>query len=273
MTLIVGIKCKEGIALGADGAATYGVLGTPTIRQSVKKKLRLMGSQVVVGVSGPVGLGQRIAGEIEALQKLGIPIDQNQRKLLSTCKPYEALGFMRHLIWSIVGQELEIARTASQAIGACAFQSALAQTIAALLVANEPCLFSFDQQGSGEQATDDLPFVAIGSGQLIADPFLAFIRRIFWKDQVPTLEQGVFAACWAIQHAIHTNAGGVGPPIQIVTFSKGKDGAKPIWQAQEMLPETNDERLQFIDVLEKKIAELPNIMMDKKSADAPMPPK
>ena len=28
MTLIVGVKCKDGIVIGADGAATYGRLAT-----------------------------------------------------------------------------------------------------------------------------------------------------------------------------------------------------------------------------------------------------
>jgi 20S proteasome alpha/beta subunit len=271
MTLIVGIKCKDGIVLGADGAATYGSLGQLTIRQPVKKKIRLIGNQVVVGVSGPVGLGQRIAGEVEAIQKNGIPIDEKQRKALIHCKPYEVMGFLRHMIWGIVGPELEIARVTAQTLGAAALQSALMQAVVVLLVGNEPCLFHFDQQGSGEQATDDLPFVAIGSGQLIADPFLAFIRRLFWKDRLPTSDEGVFAAVWAVQHAIETNPGGVGPPIQIINMIKVEEGKNLIWRAQEMSQALNEERLQFIGSLEAEIANLPKTIEEAKKAIPPPP--
>ena len=66
LTLIVGIKCTDGVVLGADGAATLGVMGTPTVRQAVKK-LTIIDRQVVVGVSGPVGLAQRFTNEVEAL--------------------------------------------------------------------------------------------------------------------------------------------------------------------------------------------------------------
>jgi 20S proteasome alpha/beta subunit len=37
MTLIIGIKCSDGIVMGADGAATFGSLGQQTIRQGTKK--------------------------------------------------------------------------------------------------------------------------------------------------------------------------------------------------------------------------------------------
>jgi 20S proteasome alpha/beta subunit len=269
MTLIVGIKCEKGIVLGADGAATYGVLGTPTIRQPVKKKLRCMGTQVVVGVSGSVGLGQRIAGEVEAIQKFGIPGDEKNRKQLHQCKPHEVMGFLRHALWNIVGKELEIARVTAQTLGAAALNSALMQAVVVLLVGNEPCLFHFDQQGSAEQATDDLPFVAIGSGQLIADPFLAFIRRLFWQEQIPTIEQGVFAAVWSIQHTIKTNAGGVGPPIQIVIFRKVGQGKDEAWRAQEMPKEFNEERLQSIEALEGDIAKLMTTQTNTKNVQPP----
>ena len=41
-----------------------------------------------------------------------------------------------------------------------------------------PELIQCNHVGMTEAATTDLPFVAIGSGQELADPFLAFLRRI-----------------------------------------------------------------------------------------------
>jgi 20S proteasome alpha/beta subunit len=66
MTLIIGILCSDGAVLGADGAATFGPgLGETTIRQPVRNKLRVIGSDAVAGMSGSVGLSQRFSAMIE----------------------------------------------------------------------------------------------------------------------------------------------------------------------------------------------------------------
>jgi hypothetical protein len=101
MTLIIGIKCKNGYVLGADGAATYGIMGQHTIRQPVKKKLYLVGNNAVVGVSGAVGIGQRFRAEVEAVRNLGITID-GKSKQLSAAKPSEVMLVLRNALWGIV---------------------------------------------------------------------------------------------------------------------------------------------------------------------------
>jgi hypothetical protein len=35
-------------------------------------------------------------------------------------------------------------------------------------------------------------FVSAGSGQLLADPFLAFVSRVLWKGMMPTVELARF---------------------------------------------------------------------------------
>jgi predicted proteasome-type protease len=279
MTLIVGIKCKDGIVMGADGAATYCALGQATIRQPIKRKLRLLGTQGIAGVSGSVGIGQRFAGEVETIRNLGIPCSlaapgqQPQRKPLSQLKPHEVMGPLREILWGIIGREMDIAKMVTQTIGNPApVHSTLSQSMVALIVGSIPCLIQFDVQGMPELATDDLPFASIGSGHIIADPFLAFIRRLFWNGQLPSVEQGIFAAVWAIQHTIETNAGGVGPPIQIVTLAKEKDGASEVWRANEMPAALNEERLQYIQGLEKEIAALPQKMVVAATSEAQLVP-
>src|SRR6266852_5420843 len=63
MTLIVGLRCHDGIVVGADGAATYGSLGSQTIRQATSK-LEIVADRLIIGTSGPVGLGQRFHAEL-----------------------------------------------------------------------------------------------------------------------------------------------------------------------------------------------------------------
>jgi 20S proteasome alpha/beta subunit len=240
VTLIIGIKCSDGIVVGADGAATLGALGTSTVRQPTKKLDILMNS-VIVGVSGPVGLGQRIRGEIEALY---------QDKKLSNKKPFEAMTIMRETLWKHVSVELQAAASASQAIGPVATRSALCSTLVALAVAKSPCLFQFDQQCAPEEATSDLPFVAIGSGQQIADPFLALLRRVFWKDVAPSIADGIFATFWILDHAIRTHPGGVAEPKQIAVLHR-ENGT---WFAKELSPEELKEHEEAVAAAEASLA-------------------
>jgi 20S proteasome alpha/beta subunit len=269
MTLIIGIKCSDGIVLGADGAATFGVMGDHTIRQPVRRKLWLLGTQMVVGVSGPVGIGQRFSAHLEEFQQQGIPINAQQRLHFHQLRPHQVMQVLRDVLWNIIRPEVEIARTMAQALGQPApLQSALCQSVVCMLVGGEPSLFSFDQQGSPEQASDDPPFVTLGSGQRIADPFLAFLRRIYWPQRLPNVEQGVFSAVWALHQAIETNPGGVGPPMQIATVSR-EDGGE--WRAQEMPEARWDEHLQFIRTLESEMAHLPR-RLQQGTGEVPPPP-
>ncbi|HUK16219.1 MAG TPA: hypothetical protein VLW65_07375, partial [Bryobacteraceae bacterium] len=79
-------------------------------------------------------------------------------------------------------------------------------------------------------ATESLPFVAVGSGQSIADPFLAFLRRIFWPAQLPALADGILATYWTLQHAILSTPGGVADPMQIMVLEKVNND----WRAREL---------------------------------------
>ena len=49
MTLIVGVRCQDGVVLAADQQATHGVFGAPTIGQPVEK-IRLLGTNVLLGI-------------------------------------------------------------------------------------------------------------------------------------------------------------------------------------------------------------------------------
>lgn len=243
MTLIVGILCSDGVVLGADGAATYGAMGDHTIRQPTKK-ISLISDCGALGCSGPVGLGQRIHGEVATLWE--------QRGVKG--EAYQAMQALRDAIWRPALGEWKVAEATRPVIGPnLSSLSAAVQTLIALPVKREMCLFSFDHQGSPEQATPDLPFVAIGSGQRIADPFLAFLRRIFWSNRLPTLGEGEFAALWCLRHAIDTNPGGVADPIQIVILERPTAGGAPC-VARELTDGEVQEHEEAIKFAENRLA-------------------
>ena len=63
-------------------------------------------------------------------------------------------------------------------------------------------------------------YVSMGNGQHITDPFLAFIRNVFWGDSLPSLQEGIFAVTWALQHVIDVNPGGINKPIRVGVLTK-----------------------------------------------------
>jgi 20S proteasome alpha/beta subunit len=240
MTLIVGIKCKDGIVLGADSAATYGNAFQSTIKQQTSKKLCVIQNQVILGVSGPVGLSQSYETEIEeALHNKGPK--QRFKKMADGKK------FLKDSMWKHAKPAWEKAEVLSKSIGQQALQAAIHSSVVAFPVANEePSLVQFTHECECEAATVELPFVSIGSGQPVADPFLAYIRKIFWPRQEPSLDDGILATLWTLSHAIEALPGGVAGPIQIVTLKK-RDGE---WECHELSESELGEHRQMIAAME-----------------------
>jgi len=127
-----------------------------------------------------------------------------------------------------------MAQAAAPLIGnQLALQSAISMAMVAMYVQGQPSLFHFNWQGSPEAASADLPFISVGSAQMTADPFLAFIRRLFWPTTLPTVPEGVFAAVWTVRDAIHTSPGGVADPIQVIVLEHQAARELPTTELEE----------------------------------------
>ncbi|HUO32595.1 MAG TPA: hypothetical protein VMU80_25505 [Bryobacteraceae bacterium] len=259
MTLIIGIQCSDGVVVGSDGAATLGALGNQTVQQPVKK-LAIISGSVILGVSGPVGLGQRFHGELQALW---------DGKKLSSKKPYEAMSIIRPEFWKHAELEFRAAQVTAPMLGQPALNGALSHSVVAMPLSKDAHLFQFDQNCSPELATTDLPFIAVGSGQKGADPFLAFLRRIFWTNGQPSVADGVFATIWCLDQAIRTNPGGVGDPIQVMTLEKITGN----WAARELSALDFEEHRQNIAEAEQALANYKKEQTTGGKSAPPPPPE
>ena len=157
-----------------------------------------------------------------------------------------------------------VAQTAGPQV---AMQDCAAQTVAAFPAGDEPCLVQFTHQCQPEAATIGLPFLSIGSGQPVADPFLAFIRRVFWSEQLPLLNDGILATLWTITHTIEVQPGGVALPIRIVTLKKNK---KDKWRAEELTEAELGEHKQMIGLMEEEMRKVKDTFLETKPTE-PMP--
>jgi hypothetical protein len=185
----------------------------------------------------------------------------------ANARPTEAM----HRIGTAIAETVKIYATNAQAFQQIGGFNALCQSLVAVPVKGIPQLFQFDNGGIPEAATKELPFVALGSGQQIADPFLAFLRKILWKDRTPTMAEGRLVAAWTVCHVAETNPGGVALPLQMfcLTTVNGKPVIEPM--------EGPEEHIQQIDAAESALR---NFLLNQGAAPvaevpsaAPIPPK
>jgi hypothetical protein len=232
VTLIIGIKCREGVVLASDGAVTG------TITQQTKK-LSIIDNCIVIGSSGPIGLSQRIAGTLEQYCRDG------------SYKSKDAFFLMTELAQHFrVHVQIEI--TMAQGIqnlvpGANSIWQS--STLVALPLNGSARLFSFDMTCAPTEAVDSLPYFSIGSGNYLAEPFLAFIKRLLWGGTLPSLSLGIFSAVWALDHAIRTSPGGVSKPMQVIIVR----GENSSFQARELSDAELGEPLQAVNSAENSI--------------------
>lgn len=67
-----------------------------------------------------------------------------------------------------------------------------------------------------------------------ADPFLGFLRRVYWPSNLPTLRQDAFAAYWTVKHVIEMRVMGVEfePDVFVTETVGGKPKARQLEQAE-----------------------------------------
>ena len=255
MTLIIGIKCSNGVVVGADGAATFStVMGDPTILQPINK-VKIVNNTMILAVTGSIGLGQRFFGRLQTLDLARLEFQNS----------FSAMTNLRHQLLQEILPELEAAIAMHSLVGEKANSAAIAACLIALPVANSPCLFQFDKQAAPEEATEDLPFATLGSAQAIADPFLAFLRRVFWEKRLPNLQEGVLATYWSLEHAILTNAGGVANPKSIAVLRQ-VDGN---WQADLL---SDEDLLEHENAVKAAEHALRDHFQQENDLPAPEPP-
>lgn len=247
MTIIVGVKCTDGVVIGSDSIATSAAGVTPIMQIISNDKIRIFVDKVIVATSGPAGYTQRLHFQIEAAVRGGVfsKLGKNERpqniskRFLSDLQSSLALAHPNHGI---------------------GFGALLATEIS-----GEPCLIEYASNSfQPEYKENKLFFVSMGSGQPLADPFLAFISKVLWKNTLPDIRLGRFGVYWALRHTINLAPGLVGPPIRIAILSK-RDNS---WAAFE--PAEDQEAEQYIASLEDRIGARFSDSVDE--AAAPVPP-
>ncbi len=229
MTILVGVKCHDGVVIGADSIATSAAGLHPLVQITSNDKLQTVGNHGLVAATGSVGLAQRLKAILDKHWS-----DRTHSKT--------AVEYMNAVSAAMVQdcQNTGVPRTAQGGLG---FGS-----LVAMIISNKPVLFEFGVTDfQGEQKHGRLFSVSIGSGQILADPFLAFVSRVLWHDKEPSVEMAKIGVYWVLSHTIQYAPGGVGHPIKLgVLRHDGKN-----W-LNEILDDTQEQE-QFIKDIESRI--------------------
>jgi hypothetical protein len=207
MTAIVGVLCRDGVVIGSDSASTSstrsGPMGFRTI-ETPAKKITIIDDKIIVCGSGEVGLHQRFCFVLDVLSKGNA----------FSAHPIQVATQITQMVLAQFAQT-NIHKGNIDYSALVAFHSGSEFKL---------CEFAL---GSLEPSfrSDDLWFACLGSGQPITDPFLGFLRKIFWPYRnAPGIKEGTFFTAWALHHVIDVNPGGINGPIQLAILESGDTG-------------------------------------------------
>ena len=205
MTIIVGIRCTDGVVIGTDSAMTFGpTQQSPTIEQTLRRKIDIIGERHILAGSGEIGLGQRFAQQVTALLNVNAFKDKNP-----------------------VQQATMIAQAAVSDFKSTSVAPGHYGALFAMPHGNRAELVEFAAKDlQPEVKSDQNWYASMGSGQFIADPLLGFVRAALWGDDPPKRQDGVFAAYLVLHLVCKMAPVGIAPPIQMAVLhpDPGKRG-------------------------------------------------
>lgn len=226
MSLIVGIRCTDCLVLAASGPGNVpSEDGIPPARQRAKK-LRVVGGQAILGVSGYDGLAQDMALSLEMCLA-----DLKTRELAEE----DLRGNVREALAAPIQRTVAIHRSLKgiPGLGTAIAEYALSQSMVAIPSAGSFRLYVLDPECSLTEITDELLSVAIGNSRAVAEPFLGFLRKVLWDEGPPSRAQGELAAYWTVRNAIDSNPTALSLPIQLLVMIRRDDASVEISERGE----------------------------------------
>jgi 20S proteasome alpha/beta subunit len=203
MTLVLALRCDEGVVLASDGQATCDAAGQPT--RAPVRKLFDVGGRVAWGSAGSIGLQQTLQAELGALNGHSDDAGQLRRRLASVVTPLQQAA-MRDFVPHAGADPPELA---------CLF---------CWCDASGPRILSIPRTGSDHQFHQR--HAAIGSGDIFAEMTVRSIAHLDSADL--SVEQAKMVAYRTVADAIDVAAVFLGPPIQMYVVTV--DGTQSVPQ-------------------------------------------
>lgn len=247
MTAIVGVYCEDGVVIGTDSSVSFSAGAHFRTIEQKAEKITIIHDQVIVAGTGQVGMGQRFCDVIEK--------GWNEEKIFSK------------LSYLDVGRYL-----AQQGVQDFSSTGAKRESFGALIAftckeKHHLCEFQVDDF-QPEFKNETLWYVSMGSAQPITDPFLAFIRKVFWQDNLPKVQDALFAVTWTLDHAVDVNPGGVNGPVRIAVLERSAASGGKL--SARLLDDSElAEHREAIDAAENRLREFQKSYQSNDAPDLP----
>jgi len=229
VTVLVGVLCSDGVVIGADGIATSAMGSAPLMHMEANPKIRIFGN-AIIATTGPVGYAQRLDHHLDLAEKGHVFKNLSAREATSNVSK----RFITEL------QESKAPSPLPEGVG-------FGGLLGAIDPKEGPYLAEFSTVNfQAEMKLGKTFFGSMGSGQVYADPFLVFVARVLWDNEMPTVELGKSGVYWVLEHTIKVAPGKVGKPIQLAALQKINDA----WIARE---QDVQESAQYVEELEDYI--------------------
>lgn len=254
MTSIVGIRCTDGVVIGADSAASFSDGRFSTIEQLTDQKIKIIGGSVIIAGTGYVGHMQRFSAVVDDLWSKNAFAGKTD---MAIAQKLSSDGL----------KEFDLTHTA---------QNVAFTALVAYPAKDQPTLCELP--GGVEirfqpeiKRLDDFWFASWGSGRGITDPFLALFRNIFWSGGAPTLQGGIFTTLWALKHACEVNPGGIKEPIHIAVLDRDPTN-KGRWRARKLDEAELKEQEDMVDAATTHFSTFRDILQGEGRQEPPKAP-
>lgn len=266
MTVLVGVLCKDGVVIGADSAMTSAAGHMRTVQETGVIKIETHYGEIVSATTGAIGLSQRFRQELETML---------QGKELHSYKGKTPVRYATDLAQKTIENfKRTLSPLQQNPQHGFGFGALLA-----FVCEGKPHLVEFDAlqfhpevkgltSADGKQKTR--PYVTMGSGQVMGDPFIAHVNRMLFGDSVPTLSEGRLLVAWTLQHVLAYNTGGVAGDMQMAVLEKleGK------WTAHNVdVGETGQQVKDIEAYIGKYWSSTAPVLDLQKELGTPVPPK
>lgn len=244
MTAIVGVRCPDGVVIGADSALTVSASSRePIIEQKTEKKIQIIGGRVIVAASGFTGHTKRFVNVVETMWR---DKEFENKTSLQIAKQLSAKG-IADFAETHVSRKFEF------------------DTFVAYPARDGPTLCEL--AGGVEfqpdiKTLDESWCTSIGKGIPLTEPFLALLRSVFWSDGPPNVQGGIFTVMWTLMHAVELSPGGIRDPIWIAVLASKRGQYKARLLESSELEEHRD----VVRSAHQHLGEFREILMGEKGA-------
>jgi hypothetical protein len=238
MTVLVALLCKDGAILGADQAMSS-VEGSLRLCETPTSKIRIFDDGFGgLATAGAVGAGQLAEEALRSLPRGPNASKWTPVRVLSEVQkalvaaPHSMLDALKTMK---MGPSPDGLKTYSrESVGDGIYVQAVGTGTAA-----RPAVVCYEGAHTAVLLEDNkVIFNTLGSGSVLAQPYVSVIRGLLFPDRLPTMEEGLLSVYWALKHVIQYRAGGgVGGDIDIATFEFDREDRLRMCMADEELTE------------------------------------